>query len=77
MPNVDATGSSGTEHWMVATVIDDNDLMFGGKSLSAWYEEDKRQQFASSKVEQERRGRSRERHSAIHEAKHHQKHRHH
>ncbi|KAH8904148.1 hypothetical protein BR93DRAFT_971218 [Coniochaeta sp. PMI_546] len=78
MPNVDTASSSGTENWMVATVIDDNDLMFGGKSLSAWYEEDRRrQQSGSSKVEPERRGRSRERHGLGYDGPHHQKHRHH
>jgi hypothetical protein len=28
--------------WMAATIIEDDDLMFGGKSLSTWYEEDRR-----------------------------------
>ncbi|KAK8040026.1 hypothetical protein PG993_008437 [Apiospora rasikravindrae] len=29
--------------WMTPTVIDDDDLMFGGKSLSEWYEEERMQ----------------------------------
>jgi hypothetical protein len=71
-PNINATGPSGTGNWMVATVIDDNDLMFGGKSLSAWYEEDRCRQGASTKVDQERRGRSRERHNVgLHNHHHH------
>lgn len=28
--------------WLMATPIDDDDLTFGGKSLSTWYEEDRR-----------------------------------
>ncbi|OIW25556.1 hypothetical protein CONLIGDRAFT_647302 [Coniochaeta ligniaria NRRL 30616] len=74
-PSVDATGLS--RHWMVATIIDDNDLMFGGKSLSTWYEEDKRRHNPSGAVEQERRGRSRERHRAVRDEPHDQKHHHH
>lgn len=76
--NINATGSAGTGNWMVATVIDDNDLMFGGKSLSAWYEEDRCRQGESGKVEQERRGRSRERHRVVScEGQRHHQHRHH
>ena len=52
--------------WMVATVIEDDDLMFGGKPLSAWYEEERRRQSMASYSgsecdEEERRGRQRER----------------
>ena len=42
--------------WMVATVIEDDDLMFGGKSLSAWHEEDRSRY---STPEEETRGRQR------------------
>ncbi|KAK9778257.1 hypothetical protein SCAR479_05227 [Seiridium cardinale] len=42
--------------WMEPTVIDDDDLMFGGKSLSAWHEEDRQK---VSVPEEERRGRQR------------------
>jgi hypothetical protein len=40
------------------TIIEDEDLTFGGKSLSAWYEEDRRR-FSHSDEEEERRGRER------------------
>ncbi|KAK0610773.1 hypothetical protein B0T14DRAFT_570705 [Immersiella caudata] len=46
--------------WMIATVIEDDDLTFGGKPLSAWYEEDRRR-LSSGNDEEERRGRQRER----------------
>ncbi|KAL5606941.1 hypothetical protein BROUX41_003316 [Berkeleyomyces rouxiae] len=44
--------------WMGATVIDDDDLMFGGKPLCAWYEED-RQRFSNPYEDEEHRGRER------------------
>lgn len=50
--------------WVQATDIDDGDLTFGGKSLSEWYEEDRRrfsQGSSDDDSEQERRGRERER----------------
>ncbi|KAK3937372.1 hypothetical protein QBC46DRAFT_229254, partial [Diplogelasinospora grovesii] len=50
----------GNHPWMMATVIEDDDLMFGGKPLSAWYEEERRAQSIASE-EEERRGRPRER----------------
>jgi len=75
-----ATNQSGTGHWMVATVIDDSDLMFCGKSLSAWYEEDRSQHGATgngaSKVEQESRGRSRERQGGSRQHRHNHHHHH-
>ncbi|RYP75337.1 hypothetical protein DL771_002433 [Monosporascus sp. 5C6A] len=43
--------------WMQPIIIDDDDLMFGGKSLSAWYEEER--QSLSISAEEERRGRQR------------------
>ncbi|OTA94254.1 hypothetical protein M434DRAFT_71632 [Hypoxylon sp. CO27-5] len=43
--------------WMEPIVIDDEDLMFGGKSLSAWYEEERKS--TSFPAEEERRGRQR------------------
>lgn len=46
--------------WMAITVIEDDDLMFGGKPLCAWYEEDRRR-LSSSIDEEETRGRPRER----------------
>ncbi|KKF95101.1 hypothetical protein CFO_g2539 [Ceratocystis platani] len=44
--------------WMGATIIDDDDLMFSGKPLCAWYEED-RQRFSNPYDEEEHRGRER------------------
>lgn len=58
-PNADEI-ELGSHSWMMATVIEDDDLMFGGKPLCAWYEED-RQRFSSSNDEEQRRGRQRER----------------
>ncbi|KAI0131512.1 hypothetical protein F4814DRAFT_171490 [Daldinia grandis] len=43
--------------WMEPIVIDDEDLMFSGKSLSAWYEEERKS--VGGPVEEERRGRQR------------------
>ncbi|KAL2270682.1 hypothetical protein VTJ83DRAFT_53 [Remersonia thermophila] len=63
--------------WMVATVIEDDDLMFGGKPLCAWYEEDRRRLSSESIVdEEETRGRQRER-VRIDTHAHHKSHRHH
>lgn len=42
---------------MEPIIIDDDDLMFGGKSLSAWYEEERKS--LSTPAEEERRGRQR------------------
>lgn len=46
----------GQHAWIQATVIEDEDLMFGGKALSAWYEEERRR-LSGSSDEEERRGR--------------------
>ncbi|KAK4132165.1 hypothetical protein BT67DRAFT_386290 [Trichocladium antarcticum] len=46
--------------WMAITVIEDDDLMFGGKPLCTWYEEDRRR-LSTSIDEEETRGRQRER----------------
>lgn len=56
-----------SQPWMMATMIEDDDLMFGGKPLSTWYEEDRRryslgEESAPSpgfEEEEERRGRQR------------------
>lgn len=58
---VDASATS----WVQPTVIDDDDLTFGGKPLSAWYEEDRRRLSSSGTDdgEDERRGRERVRRS--------------
>ncbi|KAL8288453.1 hypothetical protein RB597_000523 [Gaeumannomyces tritici] len=53
--------------WLMATPIDDDDLTFGGKSLSTWYEEDRRRfslgdessRTMESDEEEESRGRQR------------------
>ena len=79
VPNLRALDTSAREvdpkayAWVQPTVIDDADLTFGGKSLSAWYEEDRRRlssgssddgrtergSSAGSSGEEERRGRER------------------
>lgn len=51
-----ADGEAQGYEWMAPTVIEDDDLTFGGKSLSAWYEEDRQK---VSLPEEERRGRQR------------------
>lgn len=61
---VDAAATS----WVQPTVIDDDDLTFGGKSLSEWYEEERRRlsdtsSNGSHSDEEERRGRQRVRRS--------------
>lgn len=47
--------------WVQPTVIEDDDLTFGGKSLSAWYEEERRRLSSGSGSDdgEERRGRER------------------
>ncbi|KAK3496026.1 hypothetical protein B0T13DRAFT_448457 [Neurospora crassa] len=59
-PTVDEIELDNTNAWMVATVIEDDDLMFGGKPLSAWYEEDRRRLSSSNEDEEEIRGRQRD-----------------
>jgi hypothetical protein len=44
--------------WVQPIVIEDEDLQFGGKSLSTWYEEE-RKRLSSYSDEEERRGRQR------------------
>ncbi|PHH65269.1 hypothetical protein CDD82_1682 [Ophiocordyceps australis] len=54
IPNLGALDSSACEldldshSWVQPIVIDDDDLMFGGKPLSAWYEEDRRRLSSGS-----------------------------
>lgn len=68
VPNLQALDPSAGEldasahAWVQPTVIEDDDLTFGGKSLSAWYEEDRRR-FSYSDGEEEHRGRERVRRS--------------
>lgn len=66
--------------WVQPIVIDDEDLMFGGKSLSAWYEEDRRRLSSGSddgradhSQDEERRGRERVRRHREGGAKSHRK----
>lgn len=76
----DTRHTASSQHWMYATIIEDGDLMYGGKPLSAWYEEERRRQRVSlaDSLEQDRRGRSRERHAmAVHHDGSHKKHHHH
>ncbi|KAK4120690.1 hypothetical protein N657DRAFT_636402 [Parathielavia appendiculata] len=49
-----------SQPWALAIVIEDDDLMFGGKPLCAWYEEDKRM-LSTCIAEEENRGRQRQR----------------
>lgn len=48
-----------SQGWIQATIIEDDDLMFGGKSLSTWYEEERRRLSNGSSDEEEHRGRQR------------------
>jgi hypothetical protein len=66
--------------WVQPTIIEDEDLTFGGKSLSAWYEEDRRRHSSgssssssSSSDEEERRGRERVRRNYSRSGKSHKK----
>ncbi|KAK3950631.1 hypothetical protein QBC32DRAFT_177271, partial [Pseudoneurospora amorphoporcata] len=76
-PTVDEVELASSNAWMVATVIEDDDIMFGGKPLSAWYEEDRRR-LSSNEEEEEIRGRQRDRvrMDAHHQHHHHQHHHH-
>ncbi|KAI0018265.1 hypothetical protein F4780DRAFT_752028 [Xylariomycetidae sp. FL0641] len=79
LPDTDASEQElelqGYGGWMEPIVIDDDDLMFGGKSLSAWYEEER--QALSYPVEEERRGRQRVRQQYTHSTHSHKSHHHH
>lgn len=62
-PNMQACEmDAGSQAWVQPTIIEDDDLTFGGKSLSAWYEEDRRR-LSHSDEEESRRGRERVRRS--------------
>jgi hypothetical protein len=64
VPNLRALDPSAREielnahTWIQPTLIEDEDLMFGGKSLSTWYEEERRR-LSNATAEEERRGRQR------------------
>ncbi|KAI0803662.1 hypothetical protein GGR55DRAFT_382302 [Xylaria sp. FL0064] len=83
LPEVDMPSEQHSGHaWMEPIVIDDEDLMFGGKSLSAWYEEERQSLgYPMEEGHEERRGRqrSRQQHHPHHHHHHHQhrEHRHH
>jgi hypothetical protein len=49
-----------SQAWVQPIIIEDEDLQFGGKSLSTWYEEE-RKRLSSYSDEEERRGRQRHR----------------
>jgi hypothetical protein len=69
-----------SQSWMVTTVIDieDDDLMFGGKPLCTWYEEDRRRlSLCVEDDEEETRGRQRERAGAADGHPHHHRHQQH
>lgn len=57
--------SYNTNTWMTVIPIEDDDLTFGGKPLSDWYEEDRRryssESFEVPPEQQEARGRTRQR----------------
>ncbi|KAK2592633.1 hypothetical protein QQS21_009660 [Conoideocrella luteorostrata] len=73
VPNLRALDTSAREvdrdshTWVQPIDIDDEDLMFGGKSLSTWYEEDRRRLSSGGSddgrnehsQDEERRGRER------------------
>lgn len=63
-----AQASQAASQWMKVIPIEDDDLTFGGKPLSDWYEEDRRR-YSSSSLESpdeaQQRGRTRQR--AYHE----------
>lgn len=65
LPNLEALDPSAREvdanayTWVQPTIIEDEDLMFGGKALSAWYEEERRRLSSGSEDGEERRGRER------------------
>ncbi|KAI3329753.1 hypothetical protein F4824DRAFT_505830 [Ustulina deusta] len=78
LPDVEVPDEQHSSHaWMEPIVIDDEDLMFGGKSLSAWYEEERQSLgYPIDEENEERRGRQRMRQQHHHQH-HHQHHQHH
>ncbi|XDG02737.1 hypothetical protein ABKA04_002352 [Annulohypoxylon sp. FPYF3050] len=65
LPDTNAQGIEFQKQgWLEPIVIDDDDLMFGGKSLSAWYEEG-RKSVSFPAAEEEQRGRQRRGQSPI------------
>ncbi|KAF5021210.1 hypothetical protein F66182_6749 [Fusarium sp. NRRL 66182] len=78
LPNLQALDPAAREvdpsaySWVQPTMIEDEDLTFGGKALSTWYEEDRRR-HSSGSDEEERRGRERVRRSYTRHGKSHKK----
>ncbi|WAO84622.1 Hypothetical protein NCS54_00184200 [Fusarium falciforme] len=70
VPNLQALDPSAREvdasayTWVQPTIIEDEDLTFGGKALSTWYEEERRR-LSSGSDEEERRGRERTRQTTL------------
>ncbi|KAI1419605.1 hypothetical protein F5Y12DRAFT_231287 [Xylaria sp. FL1777] len=78
LPDVDVPDEQHGGHaWTEPIVIDDEDLMFGGKSLSAWYEEERQSLSYPMEEHEERRGRQRMRQQHHPHHHHHQHHLHH
>ncbi|KAI0545359.1 hypothetical protein F4679DRAFT_588568 [Xylaria curta] len=82
LPDNSSDGQHGSygQAWMEPIVIDDEDLMFGGKSLSAWYEEERQSlNYPIEEEQEERRGRQRirQQHHYHHHHQHHEHHHHH
>ncbi|KAM5352795.1 hypothetical protein ACJ41O_005517 [Fusarium nematophilum] len=77
VPNLQAIDPSAREvdpsayTWVQPTIIEDEDLTFGGKALSTWYEEERRR--LSSGSDEERRGRERVRRNYHRSSKSHKK----
>ncbi|KAI8689260.1 hypothetical protein NCS55_00182700 [Fusarium keratoplasticum] len=78
VPNLQALDPSAREvdasayAWVQPTIIEDEDLTFGGKALSTWYEEERRR-LSSGSDEEERRGRERVRRNYSRSSKSHKK----
>lgn len=78
VPNLQALDPSAREvdasayTWVQPTIIEDEDLTFGGKALSTWYEEERRR-LSSGSDEEERRGRERVRRNYSRSSKSHKK----
>ncbi|KAI0397189.1 hypothetical protein F5Y17DRAFT_13481 [Xylariaceae sp. FL0594] len=79
LPDVDMSSEEASLAWMEPIVINDEDLTWGGKSLSAWYEEERQSaDFVMEEEQEEHRGRQRIRQHHPHQRhQHHQNHHHH
>jgi hypothetical protein len=79
LPDVDVPSQEASHAWMEPIVINDEDLTWGGKSLSTWYEEERQSLgYTMEEEHEERRGRQRIRqHHPHHHHHHHHENRHH